>query len=216
MACSHRKRRCRVDFPGRFPNDASITAGTGTDSSFQFDWVRTVLPSGVRFETTHPVDPGKRLFISARLSQRGYFVANSKEDGFRATMENHPLLFPWLAFLSGLIVFITVGFVAAEPALKLLGTPSGSPTNHQIAAAVALVATCLSVVSLFVFREPYTAMPGFLLGALTSMGISGSPHGGEPFSLVIVGTVGNLFFYYLVARAFRWIWLRRNLATQER
>jgi hypothetical protein len=54
-------------------------------------------------------------------------------------------------------------------------------------------------------------MPGFLLGALTSMGISGSPHGGEPFSLVIVGTVSNLFFYYLVARALRWIGYERIL-----
>ncbi|MGB6897126.1 MAG: hypothetical protein WBE12_00930 [Candidatus Acidiferrum sp.] len=69
--------------------------------------------------------------------------------------------------------------------------------------------------SLFVFHEPYTAMPGFMLGALVSIGISGSPHGGEPFSLVIIGTLSNLLFYYLVARLFQWIWRRKNRAIAE-
>lgn len=179
-------------FPAGFPNDASISAATGADSDFQFDCVRKVLPSGVNFEATHPIEPGKELFISARFSQRGYFVSNFREDGLRALIENHPLLFPWLAFLSGVIVFVTLGFVAAQPAHKVLCTSPGVPTDHQIAVVVSAAATALSMGSLFVFHEPYTAMPGFMLGALVSIGISGSPHGGEPFSLVIIGTLSNL------------------------
>jgi hypothetical protein len=203
-------------FSEGWPNDTSISADTGTESNFQFDCVRTNLPSGARFETTHPIEPGNRLFISARFSQRGYFVSNFKEDGFRAIVENHPRLFPWLVFLSGLIVFTTAGFAVARPALKVLGTYQGVPTDQRIAVTVAIIATVLSTVSLFVFREPYTAMPGFLLGAITSIGISGSPHGGEPFSLVIVGAASNLVFYYLVARGLRRIWPWKNLATEER
>ncbi|MGB9462165.1 MAG: DUF2207 domain-containing protein [Candidatus Acidiferrum sp.] len=176
-------------FPAGFPNDASISAATGADSDFQFDCVRKVLPSGVNFEATHPIEPGKELFISARFSQRGYFVSNFREDGLRALIENHPLLFPWLAFLSGVIVFVTLGFVTAQPAHKVLCTSPGVPTDHQIAVVVSAAATALSMGSLFVFHEPYTAMPGFMLGALVSIGISGSPHGGEPFSLVIIGTL---------------------------
>jgi hypothetical protein len=202
-------------FPAGFPNDASISAATGTDSDFQFDCVRKVLPSGVSFEATHPIEPGKELFISARFSQRGYFVSNFREDGLRALIENHSLLFPWLAFLSGLIVFVTLGFVTAQPALKLLGTSPRVPTDHQIAVVVSVAATALSIGSLFVFRGPYAAMPGFMLGALTSIAISGSPHGGEPFSLAIIGTLSNLLFYYLVARLFQWIWRRKNRAIAE-
>src|SRR5205807_6122144 len=118
-------------------------------------------------------------------------------------------------FLSGLIVFTTAGFAVARPALKVLGTYQGVPTDQRIAMTVAVVATVLSTVSLFVFREPYTAMPGFLLGAITSIGISGNPHGGEPFSLVLVGGTSNLLFYYLIARGLRWIWRSKNLATSE-
>lgn len=202
-------------FAEGLPNDASISAATGTESTFQFDCDRTTLPAGVRFETTHPIAPGNQLFLSARFSRRGYFVSNFKEDGFRAVLENHPLLFPWLAFLSGLIVFTTTGFAVARPVLQMFGRYQDAPTNHQIAVTVAVVATVLSTASIFVFRQPYTAMPGFLLGAITSIGISGSPHGGEPFSLVIVGAASNLFFYYLVARGLQRIWRRRNLPTGE-
>jgi len=201
-------------FPEGLPYDASISAVTGTDSDFQFDCVRSSLPSGVEFETTHPITPGKGIFISARFSHPGYFISSSKEDGFRAVRENHPLLFPWLAFLSGLIVFTTAGFVVSQPLLKNLDTNQGVPTDHRIAVTVAVVAAALSTASLFVFRQPYTAMPGFFLGAITSIGISGNPHGGEPFSLVVVGVTSNLFFYYIVARVLRRTWPSKNRASQ--
>jgi Predicted membrane protein (DUF2207) len=189
-----------LSFPGELPKEAGVSADTGTDSDFKFDCVRTNLPSGVRFETTHSLSYGIRLFISARFPHPGYFVSNFKEDGFRAILENHPLLFPWLAFLSGLIVFTAIGFLAALQGFRIIGATWAVPTDHRVATTVAAVATVLSTSSLFVLREPYTAMPGFMLGAITSIGISGNPHGGEPFSLVLVGVTGNLVFYYLVAR----------------
>jgi hypothetical protein len=105
-------------------------------------------------------------------------------------------LFPWLAFLFGFIVFTAAGFAVARPALKVLGTYQGIRRDQRIALTVAVVATALSTASLFVFHEPYTAMPGFLLGAITSIGISGNPHGGEPFSWVIVGATSNLASNY--------------------
>lgn len=133
----------------------------------------------------------------------------------RLWIKNHPRLFPWLVFLSGLIVFTTTGFAVARPVLQVFGRYQDAPTNHQIAVTVVVAATVLSTVSLFVFREPYTAMPGFILGAIIAIGISGGPHGGDPFSWVIVGAASNLVFYYLVARGLRRIWPWKNRATGE-
>lgn len=195
-----------LHFPEGFPREASISADTGTDSNFQFDCARVNLTSGVRFETTHSLSPGNSLFISARFPHPGYFVSNTKEDGFRAVLENHPLLFPWLAFLSGLIAFTTTGFLVAKPVLKSIGTKGAVPTDHRVAVTVAVVATVLSIASVFVLHEPYTAMPGFMLGAISSIAISRNPHGGEPFSLALVGMASNWVFYYLVARGLRRIW----------
>jgi Predicted membrane protein (DUF2207) len=67
-----------LNFPGELPKEAGVSADTGTDSHFQFDCVRTNLPSGVRFETTHSLSPGNRLFISARFPHPGYFVTSKK------------------------------------------------------------------------------------------------------------------------------------------
>jgi Predicted membrane protein (DUF2207) len=194
-------------FPEGLPNDSSVSAGTGTDSNVQFDCLRTALPNGVKFETSRPLAPGNRLYISARF-QRGYFVSNAGEDGFRAVFQNHPMLFPWLAFLAGLFVFTAAGLAVAKPALKLWRTGPAVLSEHRIALAVAALATALSAASLFVFREPYSAMPGLGLGAIASSVISGNPHGGDPISLVAVGVASNLIFYYLVARGGRWIWHR--------
>jgi hypothetical protein len=198
----------RADFFAEdVPKDWSVSAATEIASKVQFDCVRINLPNGVEFETTRPLAPGNRLIISARF-QRGYFVSNAAQDGFRAVLENHPMLFPWLAFLAGFFVFAAAGVAVAKPALKLLGTGPAILSDHRIALAASAVATALSIVSLFVFREPYSAMPGFGAGAFASAVISGNPHGGDPISLVAVGLASNLIFYYLVARGSRWIWRR--------
>ncbi len=97
--------------PEGLPKQAGISADTGTSSNFQFDCVRTDLPLGVRFETTHSLSPGDRLFISARFPHPGYFVSDFKEDGYRAVLQNHPLLVPGFAFVSGSILFAAIGFV---------------------------------------------------------------------------------------------------------
>jgi hypothetical protein len=84
------KATVELNFPEGFPREASISAATGTDSDFQFDCARANLPSGMRFETTHSISRGNYLFISARFPHPGYFVSDSKEDGYRAVLENHP------------------------------------------------------------------------------------------------------------------------------
>jgi hypothetical protein len=105
------KATVELNLPEGLPKNTGISASTGTDSHFQFDCVRTGLPSGVRFETTHSLAPGNHLFISARFPHPGYFVSNVKEEGFRAVLKNHPFLFPSLVSFCGLIVFAATGFV---------------------------------------------------------------------------------------------------------
>jgi hypothetical protein len=87
------KATVELNFPGELPKEAGISASTGTDSHFQFDCVRTNLPSGVRFETTHSLSPWNRLFISTSFPHPGYFVSDFKEDGYRAVLQNYPLLY---------------------------------------------------------------------------------------------------------------------------
>jgi|ERR671923_413401 hypothetical protein len=100
-----------MNFPEELPKETGISADTGTESQFQFDCVRTNLPFGVKFETTHPLAPGSRLFISARFPHPGYFISNVKENGFRAVLENHPLLIPGLISICGLIVLAAFGLI---------------------------------------------------------------------------------------------------------
>jgi hypothetical protein len=125
------KATVELNFPEGFPREASISAATGTDSDFQFDCARANLPSGMRFETTHSISRGNHLFISARFPHPGYFVSNSKEDGYRAVLENHPLLIPGLASLCGLIVFAAAGFIVWRRVPKSLGTASAVPADHN-------------------------------------------------------------------------------------
>jgi hypothetical protein len=105
------KASVELNLPAGIPEATSISADTGTDSDFHFDCLRTELPSGMRFETTHSLPPGNRLLISARFPHPGYWVSNPKEDGFRAVLQNHPLLFPALASLCGMTVFTMAGFI---------------------------------------------------------------------------------------------------------
>jgi hypothetical protein len=199
-----------LNFPGGIPRGASITADTGSSTNFLFDCVRTNLPLGVRFETSHEIPANQRLFISARFFPRGYFVSNVGEDGIRAVLENHPLLYPWIAFLLGLVIFTTSAFLVAPLVLKAFGGVWAITSDHRVATIVASAAALFSSVSIVLFHQPYTAMPGFMLGAIASILISGNPHGGEPFSLVTVALTCNFVFYYLIARGLRRAWPRRQ------
>ena len=125
------KATVELNFPEGLPRGTSISAATGTDSDFQFDCARANLPSGMRFETTHSISPGNYLFISARFPHPGYFVSDSKEDGYRAVLENHSLLIPGLASLCGLIVFATAGFIVWRSVPKSLGTASAVPADDN-------------------------------------------------------------------------------------
>jgi len=76
-----------LSFPAGVPPRLSISADSGSDSSIQFDCVRTELPLGIRFETTHPIPPKDRLFISVRFMQKGYFASDAAEGGLHATFK---------------------------------------------------------------------------------------------------------------------------------
>ncbi len=119
----------QLNFPEGLPKEAGVSADTGTNSNFQFDCVRTNLPSGARFETTHSLVPGNRLFVSATFPHPGYFVSNFKEDGFQAVLENYPLLIPGLVSLCGLFVFATAGFIVWRRATGSLDTTSDVPVD---------------------------------------------------------------------------------------
>ena len=199
-----------LNFPSGIPSGASISADTASGTGSLFDCVRTNLPLGVRFDTSHSLEPNNRLFISARFYPRGYFVSNFDEDGVRAVLENHPRLYPWIAFFFGLIIFTSSAFLVSLPILRAFGGGWATPSGHRVALVVASLATALSGVTAILFHQPYTAMPGFWLGAIFSIMLSGNPHGGEPFSLVTVALASNFALYYLIARGLRITWPRRQ------
>jgi hypothetical protein len=192
-------------FPHGFPADSSISADTGTESNFKFDCIRTELPSSVKFETTHPLEPGKRLFISGRFPKRGYFVSNVKEDGWEAILENHPQAKPWVAFLAAAIVLMLLGFGV----LKIPVARNADLSPHQVAALVAVVATIFSGVSMAIFGEFYTGMPGIGVGLLAAWMLQGLRNQWLAMLIPFVLGVGtNLAFYYFFAISGRVLWLR--------
>lgn len=168
------KATLQLSFPEGLPKDTGISADTGTDSNFQFDCARTNLPSGVKFETAHPLAAGNRLFISARFPHSGYFVSSFKEDGFRAVFENHPLLIPGLVSLCGLVVFTTAGLIIWKRA----------PT--RVAAVTAASADDKSSVSFFheVIRVYGFPMVMFALAIIPGLNFTYSGHGGISWFLL--------------------------------
>ena len=132
------KATVELDFPSGMPPRTTISADTGSNSTFQFDCVQTNLPSGVRFETSHPIPPHERLFISSSFMQRGYFVANASEDGMHATFEKYPLLFRAIAIVAILLVLSAIAYLLA-PA----GVPKydGAPRWIRVVVVAALPGT---------------------------------------------------------------------------
>ena len=140
------KATVELDFPSGMPPRSSISADTGSDSTFQFDCVQTNLPSGVRFETSHSIPPHERLFISARFT-RGYFVADAAEDGMHAVFEKYPLLFPAIAVVVTLVVLSAVAYLLA---------PTGMPKYDAAPRWVhILVVTALPGAAAFALRLMY-------------------------------------------------------------
>jgi len=109
-----------LSFPAGVPPRLSISADSGSDLSIQFDCVRTELPLGVRFETTHPIPPKDRLFISVRFMQKGYFASDAAEGGLHATFEKL-LRSPAMWIFATLLVFTAVAYLLA---------PKGMPTHN--------------------------------------------------------------------------------------
>ena len=173
-----------LNFPEGLPKEAGVSADTGTNSNFQFDCVRTNLPSGARFETTHSLVPGNRLFISTTFPHPGYFVSNVKEDGFRAVLENHPLLIPGLASLCGLIVFATAGFIVWRRVPRSLGTTSGVPADDTSSPSF-----WREVIRLYRFP-----MVMFVLAIVPGLNFTYSGHGGPSWFFV------PLCFPWVIAR----------------
>jgi Predicted membrane protein (DUF2207) len=162
------KAAVELDFPEGIPNDAGISADTGTDSRFQLDCVRTDLASGVRFETTHSLPPVSRLFISARFPHPGYFVSDPREDGYRAVLVNHPALFPLLVSLCGLMVFAVAGFIIWRR------VPSGAISTSVLSAEDG----CSPNFWLEVVRLYYFPMVMFALAIIPGLNFTYSGHGG--------------------------------------
>lgn len=126
------KATVELNFPDRLPGEAGITADTGTDSNFNFDCVRTDFTSGVKFQTTHSIARGSRLFVSARFPHSGYFVSNVKDDGWRAFLENHPLFVPSLASLCGFGLFAAVGSIVWRRAPGGVDSASTAPRPSSL------------------------------------------------------------------------------------
>ena len=130
------KATVELHFPSGMPPRASISADTGSNSNFQFDCVRTELPSGTRFETTHPLSAGERLFISVRFERGDYFAsASERRTGIVAVVVNNPVL---SLLIAGLIVLSAVSYFAAA---KSEPTYTVAPRWIHIAIVVALPGT---------------------------------------------------------------------------
>jgi hypothetical protein len=122
------KSTVEVSFPEGVPSESGFSADTGTRSDSKEDCVRTDLPNGVRFETTHALPPGHRLAFDSRYLRTGYFISNFGEDGDRAILQNHPFLVPSLVSLCGMIVFGTAGLIVWRRTPLKLASASTVPT----------------------------------------------------------------------------------------
>jgi hypothetical protein len=168
------KATIELNFPEGVAKEAGVTADTGTNSTFQFDCVRTDSPSGVKFETTHSLAPGNRLFISARFSRPGYFVSSFKEEGYRAVLQNHPLLLPGLGSLSGLIVFAAAAIFVWRRVPRSPGTASALPAEGNAPPNL-----WLEIIKIYFFP-----MAMFALAIIPGLNFTYSGHGGISWFLV--------------------------------
>jgi hypothetical protein len=199
------KADVQLFFPDGWPPLSNVGAYTGTSNIYKRDCVRTELPLGVKFETTHSLEPGTTLFISATFTGRGHFVSNVKEDGWKAYFENHPQRKPWAYFFAALIVVIAIGFAV----LRIPAVQNARPSPHSLAVLVSVIATVLSGVSMGVF-SPYAGMPGAGVGLIILFFLSQRPDsgGGSILFALLLGVGTNLVFYYFVALGTRHLWLR--------
>jgi Predicted membrane protein (DUF2207) len=168
------KATVELHFPAKLPDDAGVSADTGTDSRFQFDCVRTNLPLGMRFETTHSLSPGNSLFISARFPRSNYFVSNVKEEGYRTIRENHPFLIPSVVSVCGSIVLAVAGFVVWRRAPRSVDTNAAVPDDSNLRRSF-----WREVIR--IYRFP-TIM--FLLAIVPGLNFTYSGHGGLSWFLV--------------------------------
>jgi len=162
------KATVELTLPEGLPKEAGVSADTGTSSNFQFDCVRIDLPPGIKFETTHSLSPGNRLFISARFPHPGYFVSDSKEDGYRAVLQNYPLLLPGLVSFFGSIVFAVAGLVVWRRAPGSLGSTSAVLTDDSSSPNL-----WHEVISVYGFP-----MAMFVLAIVPGLNFTYSGHGG--------------------------------------
>lgn len=131
-----------------------------------------------------------------------------KEDGLRAVFENHPRLkpTPWAMFIAGFIVLVAVGFAVLQiPAVR-----NARPSPHAMAVLVSIFGTIFSGISMGLFNEPFTGMPGAGVGLYAIFILSKRPNsgGGSILFALLLGVGTNLVFYYFVALGIRRLWLR--------
>jgi ankyrin repeat protein/predicted membrane protein DUF2207 len=132
------KAAAELDFPAGVPPRLAISADTGSDSGVNFDCQQTNLPSGIRFETTHPLLPGERLVISARFMQKGYFVSETAESGMHAVFERYPLLSPAIWVIATLFVLTVFAYLWAP---KGMGSYDTAPSWVRILVLASLPGT---------------------------------------------------------------------------
>jgi len=114
--------KVELDFPDGVPHQLSISADTGTDGDFKFDCQRTELPSGVKFETVHPLAPSQRLFISARFMDATYF-APEVTGGIRGLIARHPALSTVMWVAGSLLVLTVIAYFLAPKGTPVHTTP---------------------------------------------------------------------------------------------
>ena len=63
---------------------------------------------------------------------------------------------------------------------------------------VSAIMASVSSLALFELKQAFLAMPGVAVGAVLSMVVNNTQHGGDPYTFVIFSGVANFGFYYLL------------------
>jgi hypothetical protein len=189
-----------LHFPSSVPNGRTEVTGytSATPAQLLCDCKHEVNSDGVHsFITIRTLLPSEQLTIEARFPT-GFLRRTTLED-VRFWVQNHANLYAFAIFVASIVVYYLIAFGILK-AVNSKAPKVFRSIRHTAAIAGAIIAV-LSIISLFVTKQPYGAMPGFLVGVLAMMILTGGVHGpDDPLSLWMVLALGaNFGFYYLLS-----------------
>ena len=189
-----------LHFPSNVPSGRTEVTGytSVTPAQLLCDCKHEVSSDGVHsFIVTRTLLPSEQLTIEARFPTG--FLRRATPEELRFWLQNHASFYAFAIFVASVVVYYLIAFGI----LKALNSkaPQFFHSNKQTAAIAGAIIAVLSIVSLFVSKQPYGAMPGFFVGILVMMILTGGAHGpDDPLSLwMLLALATNFGFYYLLS-----------------